>query len=442
MANKRITELNLHTSPELSDVIPIVNSNETKKLAYGSIYNDIRDGLVSGSSQITIGDTNGFTSYSSSVDTNIVELFTTASNHESRIDIIEQTYATTGSNSFIGNQTITGSILMTGSISEVDYIDFNTSSLAPGTPGRLQWNDVDGTLDLTLKRGNVTLQIGQETHLHAYNATTSSLLESEHKAVYVSSSISNFPAVELANNLSRIGSENTIGIVTETIPPGETGYITTQGLVRNIDMSAYQAGDTLYLGSSDGVIINQPPLPPALTVILGYCIDNSTSGSMYVNVRSGFEYPQYAVAYNTVDHSASLANTEELLDLTNPAVLSGISLENQTKFIVSTPGLYEFIVTSQIERVASSGTAQVYFWAKKNGTNIDNTGTQVAMIGNANTSATVVTKNIVLVLEANDYVEFAWATTDTDIHLKTFPAASNPTRPLAPAIKITANRIS
>lgn len=387
MADKRITELDLTPIPLASDVVPIARPGSTTRASLGSIVNS-------------------------------------------------EFPAT------FGNTTINGNLDVNGTLKNVEYIDFSTSSLAPGTPGRLQWNDVDGTLELTLKRGNVTLQIGQETHLHAFNATTSSLLESEYKAVYVSSSISNFPAVELANNITRIASENTIGIVTETIPSGETGYITTQGLVRNINMSAYQPGDTLYLGTSNGVLVNQPPLPPALTVIMGYCIDNSTSGSMYVHVRSGFEYPQYAIAYNTVDHSASLANTEELLDLTNPSVLSGISLENQTKFVVTTPGLYEFIVTSQIERVASSGTAQVYFWAKKNGTNVDNTGTQVAMIGNANTSATLVTKNIVLVLEANDYVEFAWATTDTDIHLKSFPASSNPTRPIAPSIKVTATRIS
>ena len=426
MSNKRITELDLTPNPLASDVVPIARPGSTTRASLGSIVNSEFPATFGNTTINGNLDVNGTLSVSTLVSSSVV--------YESGSTIF--------GNSFEDTHQFTGSLYVSGAVKNVDYIDFNTSSLAPGTPGRLQWNEVDGTLDLTLKRGNVTLQIGQETLIHAYNATTSSLLESEHKAVYVSSSISNSPAIQLADNLSRIGSENTIGIVTETIPPGETGYITTQGLVRNIDMSAYQAGDTLYLGSSDGVVVNQPPLPPALTVILGYCIDNSTSGSMYVNVRSGFEYPQYAVAYNTVDHSASLANTEELLDLTNPAVLSGISLENQTKFIVSTPGLYKFIITSQIERVSGAGTAQVYFWAKKNGTNVDNTGTQVAMIGNTNTSATVVTKEILLVLEANDYVEFAWATTDTDIHLKTFPAASNPTRPLAPAIKITVTRIS
>lgn len=60
MADKRITELNLHTSLVLSDTIAIVNGGETKKTTYGSLYNGIRDGLVSGSSQIDITQTQNY----------------------------------------------------------------------------------------------------------------------------------------------------------------------------------------------------------------------------------------------------------------------------------------------------------------------------------------------------------------------------------------------
>ena len=72
MADKRITELNLHTSPQLSDVIAIVNSGETKKTTYGSLYYGIRDGVVSGSSQIILGDVSGFSSFSSSLNDTFV----------------------------------------------------------------------------------------------------------------------------------------------------------------------------------------------------------------------------------------------------------------------------------------------------------------------------------------------------------------------------------
>ena len=427
MSNKRISELQIEVNPQISDLVALASDGQSKKTTLGSILNSE---LPSTFGTTTInGDLN--------VNGNLnVSTIVSAS-------VLYESGSTLFGNSYDDIHQFTGSVNISGSLSDIHYMDFDTSATQPnGTPGRLRWNDVDGTLDLTLKRGNVTLQIGQEQHINAYNATPITLLESEHRAVYISGSISNFPAVIPASNQSRRASENTIGVVTENILSGETGFVTTQGLVRNIDMSQFSAGDTLYLGANDGLLINQPPLPPALTVIIGYCIDPSESGSMFVNVRSGFEYPQYAIAYNTTDHSASLADTEELVDLNTPSVLSGISLTDGTRFTVSTPGLYEFVITSQLERVAGSGTAQVYFWAKKNGTNVDNTGTQVAMFGNSNTSAVLVTKNLVLVLEANDYVEIAWGTTDTNIHLKSFPASTSPLRPLTPSVKITATRIT
>ena len=324
-----------------------------------------------------------------------------------------------------------------------DFVDFNTTSSVTGKPGRLRWNDVDGTLDLTLKKGNVTLQVGQETVINAYNNTTSSLLESEVRAVFISGSVSSFPAINLADNLTRRASENTIGIVTEDIGVGELGYITTQGMVRNVDMSSFTTGDTLYLGAADGVLVNTPPLPPALTVILGYCIDNdAVTGSMYVNVRSGFEYPQYAITYNLSNHTASLANTETLIDMDTPQVQSGITVVDGSKFTVSTPGLYEFVTIAQINRAASSGLASMYFWAKKNGVDVPNSNNNINITGNSGTAATLLDRNLVIVLEAGDYIQFYWATDDTDMILKYTAASSTPTRPATPAVKITATRLS
>ena len=332
--------------------------------------------------------------------------------------------------------------LQSSIVTDVDYIDFNTSSVVEGKPGRLRWNDTDGTLDLTLKNGNVTLQLGQEQVINAYNNTGAPLLESEYRAVYVSGSMGGYPAVNLADNLSRVASENTIGIVTEDIASGSLGYITKDGMVRDIDMSAFNSGDTLYLGASDGILRNTPPPPPALTLIMGYCIDNdATTGSMFVNVRSGFEYPQYVIAYNLSNHTAS-ADTATIIDFDTIDIQSGISLVSGSQFTTATPGLYEFTVMSQINRAASSGTATLYFWAKKNGVDVPNSTNNVSITGNAGTAATLMNKNLVTVLEEGDYVEFYWATTDADMILKYTTASSTPTRPAAAAVKVTATRLS
>jgi len=426
MSNKRISELQLEVNPQISDLIALASDGTSKRTTLGSVLNS------------SIPSTLGTTTINGDLDVNgNLRVSTLVSE-----SILYESGSTLFGNSSDDTHIFTGSVSISGSLSDVHYIDFDTSSLSSGKPGRLRWNDVDGTLDLTLKRGNVTLQLGQESHIRAYNASGAPLLESENKAVYVSGSTSQFPAVNLADNLTRQASENTVGIVTENIGTGEVGYITTFGMVRNIDMSSFQPGDTLYLGAADGVLINQPPLPPSLTVIMGYCIDNSTSGSMFVNVRSGFEYPQYAIAYNLSNHTASLANTETLIEFDTPQVLSGISLVDGSKFTVSTPGLYEFTLICQVNRAASSGTSMMYFWMKKNGENVPHTNNSLSTTGNANQVATLFSRNLVIVLEAGDFVEFYWATDDTDMILQYSAAGTSPIRPDTPAVKVTATRIS
>ena len=106
MADKKITDLNLHLEPELSDSLPIVNNSETKKVSYGTLYYGIRRGIVSGSSQITIGDTTGFTEFSSSLSASIA--LGTNEQDLSNYALIS------GGNEFIGDQTISGSLFISG----------------------------------------------------------------------------------------------------------------------------------------------------------------------------------------------------------------------------------------------------------------------------------------------------------------------------------------
>ena len=139
MADKRITELSLHTSLTLSDIIPIVNNNETKKTTYGSLYYAIREGLVSGSSQLTSSFDGRYESQGRGIISSSQQLPAGLVSGSSQIDITQTTNFTqfssslsasiaagtneqdisnfaliSGGNEFIGNQTITGSLFTSG----------------------------------------------------------------------------------------------------------------------------------------------------------------------------------------------------------------------------------------------------------------------------------------------------------------------------------------
>ncbi len=172
-----------------------------------------------------------------------------------------------------------------------DYIDVNTvaPTVVGGVPGRMKWNDTDGTLDLGLKGGNVTLQIGQENVLIVKNDEATALTDGE--VVYVSGASGANLLVKRALADSDVTSASTIGIVTEPIGVNGQGYITTFGQVRGLNTSAFNEGDILYLSPTvAGQITNVKPTAPQHMVTVGYCTKKSAgNGEIFTKVDNGYE---------------------------------------------------------------------------------------------------------------------------------------------------------
>ena len=168
-------------------------------------------------------------------------------------------------------------------------VDFSTTNVAAGAVGRLTWNDTDGTLDLGLKGGNVTLQLGQEQVVRIYNETASGFVDMQ--VVKVTGSSGTRLTADLAKADSDANSASTIAIMTEPAASHGEGFATTFGLVRQVDTSAFAEGATLYLSpTTAGAITTTRPTAPNHAVILGWCIrSHATQGQIYVNINNGFE---------------------------------------------------------------------------------------------------------------------------------------------------------
>jgi hypothetical protein len=182
-------------------------------------------------------------------------------------------------------------------ISLADYVDFDTAAAAAGAVGRLKWNDQDGTLDLGVKGGNVTLQVGQEQLIRVVNKVGASLLEANYQCVKISGAQGQRPKVALAQANNDLNSADTIGLVTETIADNQEGFVTTSGIVRNINTTgslqgeSWNDGDVLYLsGTTAGQITNVKPSAPTHTVIVGFVIyAHINQGKIFVKVDNGYE---------------------------------------------------------------------------------------------------------------------------------------------------------
>jgi hypothetical protein len=166
------------------------------------------------------------------------------------------------------------------------YLQFDTSVDAPEAPGRITWNDADGTANLRLKDGAVTLQIGQESVQLVKNITGSTLLNG--RAVRVTGSSGGRITVEHADNNSVTGATGVIGVLTEDVLNGDNGYVTTYGLVHELDTSAWSPGAPLYLNGS-GQLTNVRPTNGRI-VQLGFVVtQDSSQGVIYVAPIQNFE---------------------------------------------------------------------------------------------------------------------------------------------------------
>jgi hypothetical protein len=243
------------------------------KLFYGSgSINTVKElstggGTINTGSLLTTASFNAWTGSSTSYFSGTASFALTSSR------AISASYALTASYS--------NNLQISGSINNVDYIDFNTGSVVTQPiAGRISWNDADGTLDIGLKGNNVTLQVGQEEVLRVVNKTGGNLLESQYRVVRVRSVAEGGAqgqrlAVVLAQADNDANSATTLGIVTENIDVNQEGFTTTFGKVRGIDTTgtlqgeSWVDGDMIYLSpTTPGYITNVKPQAPQHTVIV------------------------------------------------------------------------------------------------------------------------------------------------------------------------------
>jgi hypothetical protein len=185
-------------------------------------------------------------------------------------------------------------------IQEVNYIDFNKAAAHIVAEGELAWNNTDGTLELGLKGGNVTLQIGQEEVIRVVNKTSANLLQSEYKVVRIRTAIEGGAqgqrlAVLLAQANTKANHSGILGLVTENITNNQEGFITTFGYVRGIDTTGslqsetWADGDALWLSETvaGGISNIEPANHPVQLGWVTYA--HAVNGKIFVKVQEGVD---------------------------------------------------------------------------------------------------------------------------------------------------------
>lgn len=300
--------------------------------------------------------------------------------------------------------------------------------------GQLCWSQQDETLNLQHPNG-VTQQIGQETYGYVRNKTGSTILNGS--AVRFSGAEQNGTARLLvapfqANNVypSLYG----LGITTEDIADSADGRVTVWGKVRDVNTSAFNVGDVLYVSPTvAGGLTNVKPTAPDNVVPMAAVLRvDSSVGEIFV--RPNYEQQKnYGNFVSDSDQTLSLANTATPIRLSRDLRAQQMQYQDsdRTRIQVFESGLYAVTVNAQVTSTNSS-SKNVYFWLRKNDSDLTGTTRIVTITGNS-VFRTFASTNTVS-LDANDTIEHMWAATDATVTLQAVPATAF--APSSPSVKI------
>lgn len=154
-------------------------------------------------------------------------------------------------------------------LTNADELDFNEVSQPTHASGQLYYDTDLKTLSFDTDQTGVTVNIGEENIIRVRNNTGSQINNGD--VVYISGFHANSGSPEVS--LAQADSESAsliAGMATQNIQNGTSGYITSQGIVRGIDTSAFSNGDELWLSTSEaGGIQTTEPSDPNFSVKIG-----------------------------------------------------------------------------------------------------------------------------------------------------------------------------
>lgn len=204
---------------------------------------------------------------------------------------------------------LTGYVPYTGATTNVDLgeyelkagqLSLDVSPTGTAAVGTTRWNNTIGSSETTLKGGTVILKNGVDLVARVVNKVTpnTTLTKAGYAAVRVSGAQGQRLAVAYAQADGDPNSADTLGLVCETIPTNQEGFIITVGQLENINTTGslqgetWSDGDVLYLSpTTPGHITNiKPNGSTGHIVIMGYVeYAHANNGKIYVKIMNGWE---------------------------------------------------------------------------------------------------------------------------------------------------------
>jgi hypothetical protein len=153
--------------------------------------------------------------------------------------------------------------------------------------GELAWNEDEQTLDVA-KGGGTVLQVGQEMSFLVHNNTANTIANGA-AVMYVGTN-GNSGRLQVAPMIANgtLPGHVFLGVMTEEVPAGGDGFVTTFGKVRGINTSAYPEDSILYCDPANpGGYVTAEPDGPNLKLSVAAVISSANNGTIFVRAATG-----------------------------------------------------------------------------------------------------------------------------------------------------------
>lgn len=168
-----------------------------------------------------------------------------------------------------------------------DHVDFNLSNPSEWAEGRLWWDDEEGTLEIG-HSASVSQSVGMEFYMPPVKNNSG---EDITNGSFVMATGAQGDRITIAKAVTdgSVDPEYMIGIATMDILDGsETGLITTNGTVRDIDTSLWPVGTVLYPDSaSAGALSASAGVAPDIRTPIAIVLrQHAQTGRIYVRMNN------------------------------------------------------------------------------------------------------------------------------------------------------------
>ena len=170
----------------------------------------------------------------------------------------------------------------------------------------------------------------------------------------------------------------------------------------------------------------------------------STMGALF-GIRGGkFMNNPYGAFQDSTDQVAANTTTAYPITFNTTDFSNGVTIASNSRITVADSGIWNLQFSIQFTNTTNA-SQDVDVWFRVNGTNVANSNSRFGFAprkGVGDPFHIIAALNYFVSLNANDYVEIMWRTTDVGVTIEQYPASSSPTRPAVPSAIVTMSFVS